>query len=332
MTLKNNRAPPLCYFKLCASFRSYWWIQTGVTVRKRPIWVKINDFFSHVTLKFDGWPWKTIGHLFYVASSFIVLCDKQIWWMTLKNDRASLLCCFKLYASFHSHQWIQTKVTVRKRSIWVKIGNFFVPCDLEIWWMTLKNNRAPPLCYFKLCASFRSYWWIQTGVTVRKRPIWVKINDFFSHVTLKFDGWPWKTIGHLFYVASSFIVLCDKQIWWMTLKNDRASLLCCFKLYASFHSHQWIQTKVTVRKRSIWVKIGNFFVPCDLEIWWMTLKNNRAPPLCYFKLCASFRSYWWIQTGVTVRKRPIWVKINDFFSRVTLKFDGWPWKTIGHLS
>ena len=20
-----------------------------------------------------------------------------------------------------------------------------------------------------------------------------------------------------------------------------------------------------------------FFVPCDLEIWWMTLKNNRAP-------------------------------------------------------
>ena len=25
-----------------------------------------------------------------------------------------------------------------------------------------------------------------------------------------------------------------------------------------------------------------FFSPCDLEIWWMTLKNNRAPVLCYF--------------------------------------------------
>ena len=68
-----------------------------------------------------------------------------------------------------------------------------------------------------------------------------------------------------------------------------------------------------------------FIVTRDLEIWQMTLKNNRAPLLCYFKLCASFRSHWWIQTGVTVRKRPIWVKIDDFYSQVTLKFDGWPW-------
>ena len=32
-----------------------------------------------------------------------------------------------------------------------------------------------------------------------------------------------------------------------------------------------------------------------------------------------------------VQKHPIWVKINDFFSRVTFKLDRWPWKTIGHL-
>ena len=54
------------------------------------------------------------------------------------------------------------------------------------------------------------------------------------------------------------------------------------------------------------------FVPCDLEIWWMTLENNRASLLCCFKLCATFHSLWWIQTGVTVRKRPIWVKFDDF--------------------
>ena len=71
--------------------------------------------------------------------------------------------------------------------------------------MTLKNNRASLLCYFKLCASFRSHWWIQTGVTVRKRPIWVQIDDFYSRVTLQFDVWPWKTIGHLFYATSSFV-------------------------------------------------------------------------------------------------------------------------------
>ena len=82
---------------------------------------------------------------------------------------------------------------------------FFSPCDLEIWWMTMKNNRAPFLCYFKLFASFRSHWWVQTGVTIWKCLIWVKIDNFFLVVTLQFDGWPWQTIGHLFYTTSSFV-------------------------------------------------------------------------------------------------------------------------------
>ena len=68
-----------------------------------------------------------------------------------------------------------------------------------------KNNWAPLLCYFKLFESFRSYRSIQTGATVRKHLIWVKIDDFLSRVTLKFDGWPSKTIGHLFYATSSFV-------------------------------------------------------------------------------------------------------------------------------
>ena len=101
---------------------------------------------------------------------FIVPCDLEIWRVTLKNNRAPLLCCFK-----------------------------------QIWRVTLKNNRAPLLCCFKFCASFHSHWWIQTKVTVRKYSIQVKLGDLLSRLTLKFDGWPWKTIGHLFYVASSFM-------------------------------------------------------------------------------------------------------------------------------
>ena len=53
-------------------------------------------------------------------------------------------------------------------------------------------------------------------------------------------------------------------------------------------------------------------VPCDLEIWWMTLENNRAPLLCCFKLCATFHNHQWIQTGVAVQKRPISAKFDDF--------------------
>ena len=67
------------------------------------------------------------------------------------------------------------------------------------------NKRAPLLCYFKLFASFHSHWWIQTGVTVWKRLIWVNIDAFLSRVSLKFDGWPSKTIGRLFYATSSFV-------------------------------------------------------------------------------------------------------------------------------
>ena len=129
-------------------------------------------------MKFNGWPRKTIEHFFYTTSS---------------------VC-----ASYQIHWWIQTGLTVQKCSIRIEIGDV-IPFDLEIWWMTLENNRAHLLCYLKLCAAFRSHWWIQTGVTVRKRPIWVKLDDFLSRATLKFDRWPCKTIGHLFYATSSFV-------------------------------------------------------------------------------------------------------------------------------
>ena len=106
--------------------------------------------------------------------------------MTLKNNGAPLLCYFKLCASYHSHGSFQAGVRVRKLQIWVKFDHFVAPCDLEIWQMTLKNNRAPPLCYFKLCAWFHCNMWIQTVVRVRKRLSWV-----LTSVTLTFDLWPW---------------------------------------------------------------------------------------------------------------------------------------------
>ena len=160
-------------------------------------------------------------------------CDLEISRMTLKHNRALLQCYCKLCASFRSHRWFQTGDTVRKRPILGQNRRFLKPCDLAIWRMTLKSNWAPFLCYFNLYASFRSHWCIQTGVTVRKRPIWVKINDFFSRVTLQFDAWPWKTIGHLFYSTSSFV-------------HHFVVAIGVFKL------------EFRVRKRPIWVKFDDF--------------------------------------------------------------------------
>ena len=114
---------------------------------------KLAFFGVFFTLKFNGWPCKTKGHLFYTTPSFVFH--------------------FKAMGEFKP-------VTDQKLSIRVKISNFFVRCDLEIWQMTLKNNRAPLQYYIKLCVSFQSHLLIQTWVTVRKHSIWVKISDFWS--------------------------------------------------------------------------------------------------------------------------------------------------------
>ena len=123
MTSKNNRAPLLGHIKLCVLFQSHQWIQTGVTIRQYSIQVKMGNFLSRVTLKFDRWPWKTIGHLFHVTSSFV-------------------------------HHF-------------VVIGEF----KLE-----LHSGNA------------------QSGS-----------NSTIFSATLKFDGWPCKTIRHLFYAPSRFV-------------------------------------------------------------------------------------------------------------------------------
>ena len=158
--------------------------------------------------------------------------------------------------------------------------------------MTFKNNGAPLLYDIKLCASFQSHWWIQTSVTVPKRSIWAKSAIFYPVWPWNFDGWPSKTTEHLFYAASSFV--------------------------HHFIVISELKLGVTVWKSPIGQNWWFFFVLYDLEIWRMTLKNNRAPLLSNIKLCAPIHHHMWIQTGVTVRKWPSWV-----LTSVTLTVDSW---------
>ena len=105
-----------------------------------------------------------IGYDFYHCSAYMALnLDGKI--RKKKQYGASSMLHQDL---FQSHQWIST-VTVQERTNRVKICNFVVP--VWPWWMALKNNRAPPLCHFKLNASFRSHRSIQTGVAIRKYPM-----------------------------------------------------------------------------------------------------------------------------------------------------------------
>ena len=163
MTLENNRAPLLYYTKLCASFQIHRWIEIGVTVLKRSIWVKMGNFLSRVTLKFDGWPCKTIGHLFYATSSFV----------------------------YH----------------FIPIGEFK---------FELQSGTA----------QFGS-----------------KSTIFFSRATLKFDGWPWKTIGHLFYATSSFVhhfvAIGEFKLELQSGNAQSGSNLTVFKSRATLKFDRW---------------------------------------------------------------------------------------------
>ena len=150
---------------------------------------------------------------FGLKSTIFVLWVLEIWWMTLKNNRAPPLCYVKLCIAIGE---FKLELQPGNAQFGWKSTTF---CPVWPWNFAdyLKNNRTALLCCFKLCASFHNHRWIQTGVTVRKRPIRVKIDDFFvSCVNLKFYRWPLKPTRHLSYVTPSFvhnfIAICEYKL------------------------------------------------------------------------------------------------------------------------
>ena len=90
-----------------------------------------------------------LAHLLKLDSNrrFLSLYDLKMWWMTSRNifyTTSSL--CIITNPSVNSN-WSHSPETLNSGS---KSVIFFVQCDLEIWWMTLENNRAPFLYYVKL--------------------------------------------------------------------------------------------------------------------------------------------------------------------------------------
>ena len=119
-----------------------------------------------------------------------------------------------------------------------------------------------------------------------------------SSVTLKFDGWPWNTIGHLFYVSSSFV--------------HHFIIIGEFKLELQFGNAEF-GSKSTI-----------FFicVTSKIDLWpWKAIGHlfyATSSFVHHFVVIGEFKLE-------LVQKRPIWFKFEAFLSRLTLRFDGWPW-------
>ena len=77
-----------------------------------------------------------------------------------------------------------------------QIRRILEPCDLEIWRMTFKNNRAPLLSNIKLYVSFHHHMWIQTGVKLGRDlcdlDIWHLTLTFCMDLTLVLGDNFWK--------------------------------------------------------------------------------------------------------------------------------------------
>ena len=119
-----------------------------------------------MTLQSDGWPRQIIRHhLFYVRSKPSVNSN---W-------------------SYRP----ETPISVQDR-------RFFCP----VWSWNLMDDLENQLATFSMLLQAL---WIQTRVTVWKSPIWVKISYFLPRLSLKFDGWPPKTIAHSLCATASFV-------------------------------------------------------------------------------------------------------------------------------
>ena len=84
---------------------------------------------------------------------------------------------------------------------WGENWQFFVVCDLEIWRMTLKNNRIPPLCHIKLCASYMSNWYYSLDTA--------KLNFYLCDL----DLWP-----SVFASLLSMVIIPENS-WWCDVRN-----------------------------------------------------------------------------------------------------------------
>ena len=135
--------------------------------------------------------------------------------------------------------------------------------------------------------------------------------------------WPWKIIAHLFYSTSSFVhhfvtigvLKLELQSGNSQSRSNSTIFRAVWPWNLTDDLEQGKSEGFDSCDRPSNLKLDSnrqFFCLCDCEIWWMTLQKYRTPLLCNLKLCASFRSHWWIQTWLTVRKRPIWVKLDDF--------------------
>ena len=125
-----------------------------------------------MTSKFNGWPRKIKGHLFYTTSSFV--------------------------HHFKSISEFKLELRSGKAQFGLKSTNIFsrVTLELHLWlWKTIEH-------LFHATSSFVHHF---VAIGEFKLELQSGNAQFGSNSTIFRAMRPWKTIGHLFYASSSFV-------------------------------------------------------------------------------------------------------------------------------
>ena len=199
----------------------------------------------------------------------------------LKNIEAILLSYFKLCTTCCSHWWFQTWVTVRKHSLWVKIGDFFVLCELKISQMTLNNNRTPFRSHFKLCASFCSYLLNQTIVTNQNCTDW---GNFWHFCDLDIWSLTWIFCMGITSFNDKYSTSFNDKYSWKFNDDTITKTLCDRQTVRTVYWAAWSQLKIsTIVTRTmlmthaqwcIWFELRRWAINSS---WWQLLYQSLHP-------------------------------------------------------
>ena len=161
---------------------------------------KLGILLSHVTLKFDGWPWKIIGHLFDITSScvhhFITICDFKLELWSGNGFKLGFDLCETVTLTFDLWPWPFTWTSLL--SLVITPENFMM-----IWWLEHSEKGETDK---------------RTDVPTDRRMDWTIHRAAWSQL---------KTIWHLFYATSSFVhhfvVIGEFKLEWQSRNTQFGS-------------------------------------------------------------------------------------------------------------
>ena len=178
-------------------------------------------------------------------------------------------------------------------SVYWVIGSQFWACksrrqsSLDCWHPETYALSTPSMNHFCLWCSEVNCWQEEIHkfkteyllIWQKYLSTWTSIK-YFGHQVQVSTKYFWISKGQV-QVSTKYSIIRIKyqvQVLYLTPTLHRTHI------HAHIHfREQWGIFSVGARIREI------------EKIWRMTLKNNRAPFLCYIKLCASFHHHMWIQ-------------------------------------